>query len=157
MAIPCPAPMRLPDFAVPLDVKNIGVISRRDIRARPVFIYFYSGETPASVAMLSAVQQVYAKYHSMGLAVVAMQQSEAASLARPKQNDPNLVRKRFHLDFPIGRDGVGAERIFCVSELPTSLFYDRQGLLKQHETRILSFVELDRIVRSLLKGARSRR
>lgn len=150
----CRSPRTMPRFAVPIDMVNAMVVSEHDLRNRPSMLIFFAPHQQASARAVAISQRMATRFRSHALAVVGFEvdiQPNANSNIEPKEHDPAITRHNLNMGFPVGRDCCGAQRLFCVSDVPTIFFVDRRGKMSKMLPAELTASRIERSVRSLLK------
>jgi thiol-disulfide isomerase/thioredoxin len=113
-----------PDFTLSaLDGKPVALSS---LRGRVVMVNLWATWCPPCVAEMPAIERVYARYNDAGFTVLAVnaayQDDEATARAFAAERN---------LSFPILLDHEGlAASLYRLRALPTSIFIDRDGIIR---------------------------
>ena len=96
-----------------------------DLRGKVVVLNFWATWCPPCRTEMPALQQVYAAYQTRGLEVLAINMQEGSAQATAFARESGLT-------FPILTDPEGAvSSRYRVTSLPTTLFLDRQGVIRE--------------------------
>jgi cytochrome c biogenesis protein CcmG, thiol:disulfide interchange protein DsbE len=98
-----------------------------DLRGKPVIINFWASWCPPCRVEMPALQKTYENYQKDGLIILEINSSyqDDLSIALP------FIQK-MGLTFPILLDYNGlASKIFRVNALPTSVFIDKNGIIRR--------------------------
>lgn len=101
--------------------------SLSEFRGSPVIINFWASWCPPCRAEMPAFQQVFAEYEDLGLIIAAVNATNQDSLSEASAfaSDNNLT-------FPIPLDKTGsASRSYNLYSLPTTVFIDKQGIIRK--------------------------
>ncbi|MCS7221446.1 MAG: TlpA disulfide reductase family protein [Anaerolineae bacterium] len=111
-----------PDFTLPqVDGQ---MLSLRELRGQVVILNFWATWCAPCRAEMPALDRVYRDRHKDGVAVVGVNQLEAAIQVQ-------RYLGQLSLSFPIALDERGkVGRIYRVHALPTTYFVDRQGIIR---------------------------
>lgn len=116
-----------------------------DLRGRPVWLSFWASWCPPCQEETPVLRQVYETHKAEGLELVAV------SVQETTPEDVRRYVQTYGLDYAIGFDATSA--IFHTYQgwgLPTHLFLDRDGVIRDIHLGPLSTVEAERILAPLL-------
>jgi peroxiredoxin len=97
-------------------------INLKELKGKPVLVYFEDPSFHYSTENLASLQEVNEQYAARGLTVIGVLPSRAA------ERLPGLI-KHMKLTFPIAVDDGHTVDRFCVTDLPSYFFIDREGKL----------------------------
>jgi thiol-disulfide isomerase/thioredoxin len=116
---------RLPDFSVK-DLQG-REISSADLRGRVVLIDFWATWCQPCKKEMPGYQRLLDRYGSRGFAVVGFKFN-----TMPDMEDPVLFAKKIGVRYPLGIAADALKQKFGgIEGLPTTMLYDRQGLLRK--------------------------
>lgn len=131
----------LPDFSV-ADLQH-RIISSADLRGKVVLVDFWATWCQPCKKEMPGYQKLLDRYGSRGLAVVGFKFDTMADA-----EDPVKFAKRIGVRYPLAVATDDLKRKFGgIEGLPTTLIYDRQGVLR---TKVIGFEYTD-IVEADLK------
>ena len=134
-------PTRLPDFSV--KDFNGRVVSSNELRGKVVIIDFWATWCAPCKKEMPGYQGLADRYGSRGLVVIGFKSNMMADT-----EDPRQFARSMHISYPLAEASDDLVRKFGELEgLPTTLIYDRQGILQQ---KIIGF-EYTQNIESLLK------
>jgi thiol-disulfide isomerase/thioredoxin len=132
---------RLPDFSVK-DLQG-REISAADLRGKVVLINFWATWCQPCKNEMPGYQKLADRYGSRGLTVVGFKFD-----TMPDMEDPVLFAEKIGVRYPLAAAADDLKQKFGgIEGLPTTLLYDRQGLLRQ---KVIGFEYTD-IIESQLK------
>jgi thiol-disulfide isomerase/thioredoxin len=132
---------RLPEFRVK-DLQG-QEISSRDLRGKVVLIDFWGTWCQPCKKEMPGYQKLIAQYGSSGLVVIGFKFDTMADT-----EDPVLFAKKIGVHYPLAVASDDVKQKFGgIEGLPTTLVYDRQGILRK---KIIGF-EYTKVVESDLK------
>jgi len=112
---------------------------------RPVWINFFASWCPPCQSETPTIEEVYETHRAQGLVVIAVSVQES-SVA-----DVRAYAKTYGLQYTIGFDATSAVyQAYHVYGLPTQVFVDRQGLVRQVWNGPLSLSQAEQMVAPLL-------
>jgi len=123
-------------------------ISLAALRGRPVWINFFATWCPPCQSETPTIEQVYETHRAEGLAVIgiSVQESSVADVA--------AYARTYGLQYTIGFDATSAiYRAYHVYGLPTQVFVDRQGIVRQVWNGPLSDLEAEQMLAPILYQA----
>ena len=116
-----------------------------DYLGRPVWINFFASWCPPCQSETPTIEEVYETHRAQGLVVIGVSVQES-SVA-----DVLAYAKTYGLQYTIGFDGTSAVyRAYHVYGLPTQVFIDRQGLVRQVWNGPLSLSQAEQMLAPLL-------
>ena len=116
-----------------------------DMTGHPVWISFFATWCPPCQQEMPVLRDVYATHRDQGLDLVAI------SVQETTPDDVRAYAQTYGLEFPIGFDATSA--IFHTYQgygLPTHLFLDRDGVIRDIHLGPLSTTEAEQILAPLL-------
>ncbi len=132
---------RLPDFWVK-DLQG-RKISSANLRGKVVLIDFWATWCQPCKKEMPGYQRLVDRYGSRGLAVVGFKFD-----TMPDVEDPVLFAKKIHVRYPLAVAADDLKQKFGgVEGLPTTMLYDRQGILRK---KVIGFEYTD-IIESELR------
>jgi thiol-disulfide isomerase/thioredoxin len=132
---------RLPDFTVK-DLQG-HEISSADLRGKVVLIDFWATWCQPCKKEMPGYQKLLDRYGSRGFTVIGFKFDTMRDI-----EDPVLFAKRMGVRYPLGVASDDLKQKFGgIEGLPTTLLYDRQGVLRQ---KIIGF-EYTNVIESDLK------
>jgi thiol-disulfide isomerase/thioredoxin len=127
---------RLPDFTVK-DLEG-REISSADLRGKVVLIDFWATWCQPCKKEMPGYQQLLDHYGSRGFAVVGFKFD-----TMPDMEDPGLFAKKIGVRYPLAVAADDLKQKFGgIEGLPTTLLYDRQGVLRE---KVIGFEYTDAI------------
>lgn len=120
-------------------------ISLAALRGRPIWINFFATWCPPCQSETPTIEQVFEEHRAEGLAVigVSVQESSVADVA--------AYGNTYGLQYTIGFDATSAiYHAYHVYGLPTQVFIDRQGIVRQVWNGPLSQLEAEQMLAPLL-------
>jgi len=103
-----------------------GEVSLSDYRGRPVFINFWASWCAPCRAEMPDIVEAYNRRRDAGLVVLAIDNTQLDVV-----DDVRAFVKEFQMPFPVLLDEEGAAaKAFGVLGLPTSVFVDRDGIVR---------------------------
>jgi thiol-disulfide isomerase/thioredoxin len=97
-----------------------------DLRGKPVWINFFATWCPPCQQETPVLRELYEKYAPAGLALVAISVQETSI------DDVRAFVQQYNLGYTVGFDGSAAIfHAYRVFGLPTHIFIDRQGVIRQ--------------------------
>jgi cytochrome c biogenesis protein CcmG/thiol:disulfide interchange protein DsbE len=116
-----------------------------DYLGHPVWINFFASWCPPCQSETPTIEEVYETHRAQGLVVIGVSVQES-SVA-----DVLAYAKTYGLQYTIGFDGTSAVyRAYHVYGLPTQVFIDRQGLVRQVWNGPLSLPQAEQMLAPLL-------
>jgi peroxiredoxin len=116
-----------------------------DMIGHPVWISFFATWCPPCQQEMPVLRDVYATHRDQGLDLVAI------SVQETTPDDVRAYAQTYGLEFPIGFDATSA--IFHTYQgygLPTHLFLDRDGVIRNVHLGPLTTIEAEQILAPLL-------
>lgn len=111
----------------------------------PVWINFFASWCPPCQSETPTIEEVYETHRAQGLVVIAVSVQES-SVA-----DVRAYAKTYNLQYTIGFDATSAVyQAYHVYGLPTQVFVDRQGLVRQVWNGPLSLSQAEQMLAPLL-------
>ena len=92
-------------------------------RGRPVWVNFFATWCPPCKDELPEIELRYQRLHGQGLVVLGVDQQEAPALVRP-------FIAHFGLRYPVVVDKGQGATTYDLNALPTSVFIDRNGVVR---------------------------
>jgi thiol-disulfide isomerase/thioredoxin len=127
---------RLPEFSVE-DFKGRR-ISSEDLRGKVVLIDFWATWCPPCEKEMPGYQQLLDRYSAQGFVVIGFK-----SDMMKDTEDPIRFAKRLGVRYPLAAATDAVEQKFGgIEGLPTTMIYDRQGILRQ---KIIGFEYTDTV------------
>ena len=112
----------VPSFSVGL--ANGGSLSEANIIGNPTMIFFFANWCPCSHESIKFIKETKKQYGSMGLSMIGIGIQDSSEHI-------NEFIKTHELDFPVGiKGGDDAARGMGVKTTPTTLFFDKTGVLR---------------------------
>lgn len=122
------------------------LIRLEDLRGKVVWINFWATWCPPCQEETPVLRDVYEKYHDEGLALVAI------SVQETTVEDVRRYVDLYDLDYTVAFDGSAAIfHAYRAYGLPTQLFLDRDGVIRQVVLGPISREQAERIVEPLLE------
>ena len=120
-------------------------ISLAALRGRPVWINFFATWCPPCQSETPTIEQVYEEHRAEGLAVIGVSVQESSV------GDVAAYAKTYGLQYTIGFDATSAiYHAYHVYGLPTQVFIDRAGIVRQVWNGPLSQLEAEQMLAPLL-------
>jgi peroxiredoxin len=127
---------RLPDFTVK-DLQG-HEISSADLRGKVVLIDFWATWCQPCKKEMRGYQKLLDRYGSRGFAVIGFKFD-----TMPDMEDPGLFAKKIGVRYPLAVAADDLKQKFGgIEGLPTTLLYDRQGILRE---KVIGFEYTDAI------------
>jgi cytochrome c biogenesis protein CcmG/thiol:disulfide interchange protein DsbE len=115
------------------------------LRGHPVWINFFATWCPPCQSETPTIEEVYEAHRAQGLVVIGVSVQES-SIA-----DVRAYAKTYGLQYTIGFDGTSAVyRAYQIYGLPTQVFIDRQGIVRQVWNGPLSLSQAEQMLAPLL-------
>lgn len=132
-----------PDFTV--ERLGGGTLALSDYRGRPVVIHFFASWWGSFWLEADDIDDAAARYQDRGLAVLGV-------AVRDSPEAMGQMAKRLSLAFPIGLDPQSKVAVdqYRVRGIPTTVFVDREGLVREIWVGALDRVSLDRLLAEIL-------
>jgi len=118
-----------------------------NLLGHPIWINFFASWCPPCQSETPTIEEVYETHRAQGLVVigVSVQESSAA--------DVKAYARTYGLQYTIGFDGTSAVyRAYHVYGLPTQVFVDRQGLVRQVWNGPLTLPQAEQLLAPLLES-----
>jgi len=116
-----------------------------DLRGRPVWLTFFASWCPPCQQETPVLRDAYEAHREQGLELVAVSVQETTA------DDVRAYADTYGLEFPIGFDATSAVfRTYQAYGLPTHLFIDRDGVIRDIYRGPLSRSEAERRLAPLL-------
>ena len=113
-----------PDFT--LKTLDGGQVSLSDLHGRPVFINFWASWCAPCREEMPDIVEAYNRHRDAGLVVLAIDNTQLDVV-----EDVRAFVREFQMPFPVLLDEEGAAtKAFGVLGLPTSVFVDRDGIVR---------------------------
>ncbi len=129
-----------------------------ELKGRVVLLFFWAHWCPECKAESPAIAKVAEKYRAQGLAIVAPTQRfgfvDAGRPAPPDRELRYIIQVRdtyygFLRDVPVPLSDANA-RSYGVTDMPTHVLIDRQGLVRLFQPGRMTEAELDAAIQKLL-------
>lgn len=141
-----------PELAGIVDGQPVGLtdldgrpITLELLRGKVVWIDFWASWCPPCQAETPVLREVHETHKDQDFALVAI------SVQETSPDDVRAYAERYGLDYTIGFDASSAVfHTYRAYGLPTQLFLDRDGIIRQVLTGPLSLIEVERILAPLL-------
>ena len=118
------------------------------LRGHPIWINFFATWCPPCQSETPTIEEVYEAHRAQGLVVIAVSVQES-SIA-----DVRAYAKTYGLQYTIGFDGTSAVyRAYHIYGLPTQVFIDRQGIVRQVWNGPLSLSQAEQMLAPLLAAS----
>jgi peroxiredoxin len=131
-----------PDFELPL--AGGGRVRLSDLRGRPVVVTFWATWCPVCQKEMPALQASYQRYQAQGLAVLGVN-------VREGEAEVTAYASSVGLAFPLLLDADGQTAdLYQVNGIPTTLFIDAQGVVRERRVGPVSEADFDALVEPLL-------
>jgi peroxiredoxin len=118
-----------------------------DLRGRSVWINFWASWCAPCQAETPILREMYAKYASQGLALVAISINEATV------DDVRAYKDTYGIDYTVAFDASSAIfHAYQAFALPTHLFIDTDGVIRYEKIGPITREQADRVISSLLAG-----
>lgn len=132
-----------PDFTV--ERLGGGTLALSDYRGRPVMIHFFASWRGSSWLEADDIDDAAARYQDRGLAVLGV-------AVRDSPEAMGQMAKRLSLAFPIGLDPQSKVTVdqYRLRGIPTTVFVDREGLVREIWVGTLDRVSLDGLLAEIL-------
>jgi thiol-disulfide isomerase/thioredoxin len=116
-----------------------------DLRGRPVWINFWATWCPPCQEETPVLRDTYEKYRDDGLALIAV------SVQETTPEDVRQYVETYGLDYTVGFDATSAVfHAYRAFGLPTQLFIDREGVIREVVLGPVSREQADSIIEPLL-------
>jgi thiol-disulfide isomerase/thioredoxin len=143
---------RAPEFTGEVDGKQVGLTDLQgrpvrldDLRGRPVWINFWATWCPPCQEETPTLRALHEKYGPRGLALVAV------SVQETTVEDVRRYAETYDLDYTIAFDATSAVfKTYRAYGLPTQLFLDRNGVIRQIVKGPLTAAQAEAILEPLL-------
>jgi thiol-disulfide isomerase/thioredoxin len=112
-----------PAPSIPLLTLSGSSIALRAYSGKPLWVNFFATWCPPCKDELPQIERRYERLRPSGLIVLGIDQQEATKVVKP-------FIARFRLQYPILIDNGKAPNVFSLEALPTSVFIDRQGIVR---------------------------
>ncbi|HLJ84983.1 MAG TPA: TlpA disulfide reductase family protein [Candidatus Eremiobacteraceae bacterium] len=109
--------------SIPLVTLSGTPIALRAYSGKPLWVNFFATWCPPCKDELPQIERRYERLHSSGLLVLGIDQQEEAKVVKP-------FTARFGLRYPILIDNGKGPNVYFLQALPTSVFIDRQGIVR---------------------------
>jgi peroxiredoxin len=119
-----------------------------DLRGRPVWLTFFATWCPPCQQETPVLRDAYEAHRDEGLELIAVSVQETTPA------DVRAYAETYGLDYPIGFDATSAVfRTYQAYGLPTHLFIDREGVIRDVWRGPLSTSEAERLLAPILADA----
>jgi thiol-disulfide isomerase/thioredoxin len=118
-----------------------------EMRGNPVWLSFFATWCPPCQQEMPVLRAIDAAHRDDGLTLVAI------SVQETTPDDVRAYAQTYGLTFPIGFDATSAVfHTYLGYGLPTHVFLDREGIVRQIHLGPLTTAEAEQIVAPLLAG-----
>jgi cytochrome c biogenesis protein CcmG/thiol:disulfide interchange protein DsbE len=118
-----------------------------DLRGRPVWVNFWASWCAPCQAETPILREMYDKYASQGLALVAISVQESTV------DDVRAYVDKYQLDYTVGFDATSAIfHAYHAFALPTQIFVDKDGVIRNVQLGPVTRDQADRVISSLFAG-----
>lgn len=133
----------LPAFSLP--APGAGRISAADLKGKPTVINFFASWCSSCWAEIPHIQSAFQDYKGRGLQVVGIGVLDSADSLRWMVN-------KLRITYPTAYDTSGdtAVKILQLRSMPTTLFVDRQGIVRARWQGFLDQETLQRLIAQIL-------
>jgi len=135
-----------PDFTLPaLDGAEV---SLSQFRGQPVLINFWASWCIPCREEMPELVRAYEAHKAEGFIILGVNLTHEDTLS-----DAQAFAKEFSISFPVllDEDGTVSGKLYIIPGIPTSIFIDRDGLLKRIQVGKMTGQQIDRYVREILK------
>lgn len=144
-----------PEFTGTANGQTVGLVDLggnpirlADLRGRPVWINFWATWCPPCQEETPVLRDMYEKYTPAGLALVSISVQETTA------DDVRAYVQRYGLAYTVGFDATSAIfHTYHVYVLPTQVFLDRDGVIRQVTLGQMTDKQADSILADLIGGA----
>jgi thiol-disulfide isomerase/thioredoxin len=124
------------------------VIRLSELRGRPVWINFWATWCPPCQEETPVLRDVFARYRDRGLELVAI------SVQETTVDDVREYVRLYGLEYTVGFDATSAVfQAYRAFGLPTQLFLDREGVIRQIVLGPVTRAEAESIIEPLVREA----
>lgn len=136
----------------PVELRDLdgNVVRLADLRGRPVWINFWATWCPPCQEETPVLRDVFDTHRAEGLVVLGI------SVQETSPDDVRRYAATYGLGYRIGFDATSAIfKTFRIFGLPTHLFLDRDGVIRQAVNGPITRLDAERILAPILAGGGS--